>query len=80
MVDDKAARTGGEIAAMDEAAGTAEVLPPWFTPCDEGEELLPWMRTLGRRGCLRRERGCVAVGRGHRCGACRGTLKMWCPP
>ena len=36
MVDDKAARTGGEIAAMDEAAGTAEVLTPWLTPRNEG--------------------------------------------
>ena len=62
---DKALRTDRELAAVDEAAGTAEVLPPWLTSRDEEEEP-PWTRPWGLRSCLYRVRGCVAVGRGHR--------------
>ena len=32
----EAAGTGGEVAVVDEVAGTAEVSPPWLTPRDKG--------------------------------------------
>ena len=35
-VNDKAALTGGEVAAVDEASGTVYFLPPWFTPPQRG--------------------------------------------
>ena len=45
---DEAVWTAGEVDAVDDAAGTAEVLPPWLSPRDEGEETLPWTRPRGR--------------------------------
>ena len=65
---DKAAETGGEVAAVDKAIGTADWLLPRLRQRDEGEGYPPWKRPRGRSSCLHRIRGCRVVGRGR----CRG--------
>ena len=69
MIVDKAVGTGGEVPAVEEATGMAQVSPTWLTLRNEGEEPPPWTRLRGRWSCLRRRCGRVAVGRCHRRGA-----------